>query len=294
VAPVIVWLPQSLSAYEGAGASFAVAATGTAPFDYEWSRDFVILADGGRISGATTDVLAITRLEAADAGEYTVQVSNQGGSDDSYFLQIHAFSVEPVPAGLLYAEQFPFAGPGAENKALDLVGWVADVPSASDRLFKVSADGTNDAAGAVYAYESSAGASAFYATAGRDTGTSGLPFAPLAFGTAYPTLELAVEIASPFSASNVTARFAVQVDSNWYVSATALPVPGTDSEVYEPYTQQIATAAAGWHELTLTGSGAVIGGSATNSLAGSLTGAGLVVEHAGEGTLNFDNFEIRE
>ena len=273
--------------------SFAVAATGTEPFAYEWSRDLVPLSDGGRVSGSGTDVLTISGVTAGDALEYSVYVSNDAGHDDSFYHHVHGLSVVPVPGGMLYAEQFPFAGPGAGNKLLGLVGWAADVPSSPDRLWKVSGEGTNDAAGASFAYEAGAAESMIYTTAALDPGLSGLPFAPLAFGTTYPSLDLSADIAPSYAASNVTARFAVQIDGTaWYASAGALPVPDADSEVFSTYTQNVTPAAAGWTALTVTGNGVVIGGGATNDLDGSLSGVGVVFSHVGEGALDMDNFEI--
>ena len=67
--------PVSNAVELGATATLAVtgAGTGTA---YQWRRQGVPLADGGRVSGSHTPVLTITGVEAADDGVYDVVVSN--------------------------------------------------------------------------------------------------------------------------------------------------------------------------------------------------------------------------
>lgn len=294
-APVIVWLPQAFTAYEGAGVSFAVDVIGTPPFTYQWSQDFDVLADGGRISGAATNLLSISAVTPADSAEYSVLIENAIGSDDSFNRQIHEFTVESVPAGLLYAERFPFVGPGAASKPLALVGWAAAVPGDAARLYKVSPDGTSDGEGAAFAFQDGPATTLLYTTAALDTGASGLPFLSLS-DTTYPNLEVSVQVAPSFNAANVTARAAVQInDSDWYAAAEALPVPTeADSEEFLPYAQGISRTAAGWNTLTVSATGAEIGDPAGADLSGPLTGAGILFTHTGPGTFNIDSFEIRQ
>ncbi|MBM3871376.1 MAG: hypothetical protein FJ392_10490 [Verrucomicrobia bacterium] len=52
----------------------AAAVTGTGPFSYQWFRNGVLL------SGATGATLSLPGFTAANAGNYTVQVANSGGS----------------------------------------------------------------------------------------------------------------------------------------------------------------------------------------------------------------------
>jgi hypothetical protein len=70
VPPVIVAQPVGLTVGAGAPATLAVDATGTAPLAYQWAKD------GAPIAGATAAVYAIAATVAADAGLYTVTVSN--------------------------------------------------------------------------------------------------------------------------------------------------------------------------------------------------------------------------
>lgn len=55
-------------------ATITVTAAGTAPFTFQWNKD------GAPIPGATANPLVLTPLSAANAGVYTVQVSNSAGT----------------------------------------------------------------------------------------------------------------------------------------------------------------------------------------------------------------------
>ncbi len=69
---------------EGQTAQFTIKAQGTAPFSYQWSFGNSLgtntLANGGRISGATSNVLSIAKITTDDVGTYFVTVSNKAGS----------------------------------------------------------------------------------------------------------------------------------------------------------------------------------------------------------------------
>ncbi len=68
VPPTIITQPQSQSVLAGNSATFTVAATGTAPLNYQWRWN------GANISGATSASLVTTQ-----AGNYSVVVSNGAG-----------------------------------------------------------------------------------------------------------------------------------------------------------------------------------------------------------------------
>ncbi|MFN0134735.1 MAG: immunoglobulin domain-containing protein, partial [Phycisphaerae bacterium] len=78
-APTITQEPLSTTAGSGCIAQFTVVATGTPPLTYQWTRDTLPLADGGNISGATTDTLTIDPVGAADAATYRVVVGHPCG-----------------------------------------------------------------------------------------------------------------------------------------------------------------------------------------------------------------------
>ena len=76
-APVIISQPQSVTVAEGSNASFSVTATGTAPMSYQWRRN------GININSATNSSVNIQSASSANAGSYSVVVSNAYGSATS-------------------------------------------------------------------------------------------------------------------------------------------------------------------------------------------------------------------
>jgi hypothetical protein len=76
-APVIVEQPTAVTARVDEVAVFSVQAIGTPPLRYQWRKD------GTPIANATSAYLAIFPVGTADAGSYTVVVSNVAGSATS-------------------------------------------------------------------------------------------------------------------------------------------------------------------------------------------------------------------
>lgn len=81
----------------GGSATFAVAASGSGPITYQW------LKDGAPIADATSGVLTLTNLVAADAANYSVTAGNSLGSVTSNaasltVLGVPAITAQPVPA----------------------------------------------------------------------------------------------------------------------------------------------------------------------------------------------------
>lgn len=77
VAPSITTQPASLAVTAGNDAVFAVAAYGTEALSYQWRYK------GADVQGANSPVLRLTGVTAADAGSYSVIVSNSAGSATS-------------------------------------------------------------------------------------------------------------------------------------------------------------------------------------------------------------------
>ncbi len=84
--PVIVSQPASRTNLLGTPAAFSIEAVGSAPLSYQWRKDSVDLP------GATNTVLMLTNVQTAQAGDYSVLVSNAYGS------------VASAPASLVFAE----------------------------------------------------------------------------------------------------------------------------------------------------------------------------------------------
>ncbi|HYE32018.1 MAG TPA: immunoglobulin domain-containing protein [Methylomirabilota bacterium] len=74
VPATIVTQPGNVTALEGASISLTVTASGSLPLTFQWAFE------GTPISGATGTTLNLTNLQASTAGNYTVTVTNPGGS----------------------------------------------------------------------------------------------------------------------------------------------------------------------------------------------------------------------
>jgi hypothetical protein len=286
--------PNSVSVASGGGASFGVALqSGTPPFTYGWATNGVPVLNGGRVSGATSATLTIANLSAADSGMSVVAfVTNAAGRDESdSIFPPETATVTNAQVGFIYSENFPFTGPVAVNFPISSIGWVEAASGVPNALYQLSA---NTSEGAVTASNASPATTVYYATTTTDTNQSGLPF-PNVDLPAYSTMTFSVDIAPAFASSNVTAYVAVQLNNgSWYVSASALPVPtSVDSSTFATYTQVFNPAAANWKNLTVTGSGGIIGSPAAGNVKGVMIGAGLVfVTVRTGGAFDFSNFVI--
>ena len=86
--PMITRQPLSRTNGIGTTASFSVEAAGNAPLTYQWRRQGTNLLDGGNVSGVTTTNLRIANVQAADAADYSVVVTNAYGSVTSRVAQL--------------------------------------------------------------------------------------------------------------------------------------------------------------------------------------------------------------
>jgi hypothetical protein len=75
--PLISGQPASVNNNAGTAATFTVVASSPAPFGYQWRKN------GTAINGATTSVLTLNNVRAADQGSYSVVVTNFAGSSTS-------------------------------------------------------------------------------------------------------------------------------------------------------------------------------------------------------------------
>ena len=285
--PTLTAPPLSQTNYSGAGVSFAVAATGTAPFTYLWQSNGVSLVNGGRISGATNSVLTITNVNLGDSGSsYSVIVSNSAGSFNTSTNITATLTVNSIPADYLYAETFPFVGALPVDYPLSVVGWSNSIPDSPNRLFQ-----NTGGDGEAYAFEAYAATTAAYVTTASDTGVSGLPFRSIN-PALYPAITFSVDIMPTWQAANIPVYFAVQMGgANWYVSQTPIPV-NVAGTVFATYQQQFDPDAIQWNTLTLSSTAATIGTQPASNLSGNITGTGLVFANTDSGGVSFDNFLI--
>ncbi|HSY16849.1 MAG TPA: immunoglobulin domain-containing protein, partial [Candidatus Acidoferrales bacterium] len=94
VAPLIVTQPTNLTATVNTTAFFSVTAQGTGPLFYQWNFN------GTNISGATNSLLTLNNVSPAQAGNYSVVVSNFLGTATSSNATLTVF-VPAVPPSIL-------------------------------------------------------------------------------------------------------------------------------------------------------------------------------------------------
>jgi uncharacterized repeat protein (TIGR03803 family) len=74
--PFITAQPTPQTRVEGATAIFTVTALGDLPLIYQWQQNGTNVLDGGNVSGSGTSTLTINNVTAANAGVYSVLISN--------------------------------------------------------------------------------------------------------------------------------------------------------------------------------------------------------------------------
>jgi alpha-tubulin suppressor-like RCC1 family protein len=96
--PSIIAQPLPATILRGGSASFTVTASGTSPLAYQWRHD------GVAVPGATTPTFDLVAATDADAGNYSVAVSNVAGSvtsDDALLtVLLPTFTVGGTVSGL--------------------------------------------------------------------------------------------------------------------------------------------------------------------------------------------------
>ena len=91
--PVIATHPANKTAMTGTDVTFTVALSPHAvpPFTYQWKKG------GTAIPGATTSMLSLTNVHTGDAGDYTVTITNPGGSATSNVATLTLTAQPPLP-----------------------------------------------------------------------------------------------------------------------------------------------------------------------------------------------------
>lgn len=113
--PMISAHPASLTQPSGTTAGFSVTASGTGPLAYQWIKN------GGEMPGETTATLTLATIGTADAGDYTVRVSDSIGSITSRLARLVVAS--PSASRIANASVRSTAGIGGNPL---IVGFVVD------------------------------------------------------------------------------------------------------------------------------------------------------------------------
>ncbi len=124
--PAIVAAPVGKTVYVGGTARFNTSASGTAPLTYTWTFGGNTLQNGGQISGADTGNLVISSATLANAGEYSLKISNGiGVTNVAANLAVEAAPTNAAEAAVIADNPLAFwqlnDPPGSTN-ALDLAG----------------------------------------------------------------------------------------------------------------------------------------------------------------------------
>lgn len=300
VAPTITGA-ISQTAFAGGGASLLTAATGTPILSYRWSTNGVTtnnINNGGRVSGATGNMLTITNINASDGiPTYNVIVTNLLGRATNSGMTLTVLTRDP---GLLYAELFPFVAiigtPANVNLPLSGVGWAATPAAGGTIIFQIG----NSGLGACFSYNGTPATNVYYTTITNDIGTSGLPFVAI-----NPASVPAVTLQAAFAPGNgaggvagaTTSYWLVQMSdpsagTNWYSTVSPIPILLTGG--YQTNQYAFSTVAMNWNNVSLANDVVTIGSQASSDLVGNITGAGLMVVHndSTAASMNFENFEI--
>ena len=122
--PVIATPPASQSVLVGDNVSFAVLATGTSPFTYQWSLIDIPLTNGPGISGATSSNLVLTGVQYSQHGYYRVAVSNTASTSVSYSYP----AVLTVLCGFTISSNSASFGPQSATGLVALQAATTDCP----------------------------------------------------------------------------------------------------------------------------------------------------------------------
>ena len=117
--PIELSTLNSQAAVVGQNATFSETPTGNPPFQYQWALNGTPLVNSSHISGATGSALTILDTTAADAGIYSVFVTNNIGSNAVATAQL-------VSIPLAQAQTNYVIDPSFENDAFapaSTIGW---------------------------------------------------------------------------------------------------------------------------------------------------------------------------
>ncbi len=95
--PEITSQPQSQTVEAGNNVNLSVNVGGIGPFTYVWKKGTDVVTNVDNITGATTGTLTFTSATVANSGNYTVEVTNAGGTTTSNVAVLTIFQGTPPP-----------------------------------------------------------------------------------------------------------------------------------------------------------------------------------------------------
>ncbi len=260
-APAITTQPQAQTVVAGANATFTVAATGTAPLVYRWTRNTVT------IPGATAATLLLTAVSAANAGSYAVEVSNSAGITPSTaaILTVSAasgapvISLQPVSQAIAVGQavSFVLTATGSPTPTFQWRKNSVVISGATSATFTLASAQTTDAAN-------------FDCVVTNTAGTATSVVAQLTVTPAFTTQPLSQVIAAGSNATLTSAAVgAPPLTYQW--KRNGLPIAGATSASYT-ITSAAPVRDNGWYQLVATnGSGAAVSATAFVNVAAGPT-----------------------
>src|SRR6266571_494872 len=173
--PPIVAPPTNQTVLPGATATFAVGAVGTTPLSYQWQSHGTNITSGGN-----ANVLTLRNVSPADAGAYSVVVSNALGSvtNAGGMLAVIPVSVPGTTLATLYS--FKDGSDGANPNGL--------VQATNGTLYGTANSGGANSVGTVFRITTNGALSILHAfSGGNDGGTPKAGLIQAADGNLYGT-----------------------------------------------------------------------------------------------------------
>ncbi|MFM2295102.1 MAG: hypothetical protein RLZZ350_1515, partial [Verrucomicrobiota bacterium] len=193
---------------------FSVVADGSAPLAFQWFRNGVTLANGGRYSGVTTDTLALSNLAVADAGSFSCRVTNAVGSVSQVVVVLTVitppgFTNQPVSRSAVLGQTVSFTATATNNLPIGYqwqftptagvgAGVSINIPGATNTTLNVFVATTNDF-GSYHLVASNAAGATVSAEAALTRGQI------VAWGSGLSGFTIATNLLIPASLTNIIA-----------------------------------------------------------------------------------------
>jgi hypothetical protein len=139
VAPTISTQPQGQTVLAGTSVTFTVAANGSPPLTYQWRRN------GTAIAGATAATFTLPSAQVADAGAYTVVVTNAASSVTSAAANLVVNAGGGVGSPTISLQPLPVAAANGSTVALTVVATGTPAPTYQWRKDGVNVAGATNA-----------------------------------------------------------------------------------------------------------------------------------------------------
>jgi uncharacterized repeat protein (TIGR03803 family) len=168
--PFIIGQPSSQTRVTGSTATFTVDAEGDEPLSYQWLMNGTNLLDGGNVSGSATSRLTISSVSTANAGTYSVIVSNL--FDIAQSIDAVLTVVSPTPPGVAAATLHSFL-----DSTDGAFGYSGLMQGRDGLLYGTASGGGTRFYGTVFRMTLSGGFSTLYAFTDGNFGAT--PYGPL-------------------------------------------------------------------------------------------------------------------